>query len=243
MLDPRTRLLLTILFILCVNLIPVSSWVLYAIALTLVWGAIVVSRASFARVWFRTLAALPFMLAGLAIPFTTPGPVLWTIPGLGWDVTRTGLEHFGAVGARFLLAVQATVTLVLVTPGHDLISALGRIGVPAALVAIIGLMYRYLAVLGDDAARMLRARAARSARAPGGRRPPLLWQARVTGSMIGSLFVRAVARGDRLHVAMRSRGFDGTVRTLYSGRLRWVDWTMLSAAAAVTLFLLFWRLR
>ncbi len=239
--DPRTRILLTLLFILSVNLVPLSSWWLFVAALVIVWTFIALSGASFMKIWLRTLATLPFLLAALAIPFTTPGPVVWTLPVLHWTVSNSGVELFGTVVVRFLLAVQATVTLASVTPSHELFLALGRIGVPSALVAIIGLMYRYLSVLGDDASRMLRARSARSARAPGGRRPSMLWQARVTGSMIGSLFVRAVGRGDRLYMAMRSRGFDGTIRTLHRGGLHRLDWAMLSAGVTITLWLLFWR--
>jgi cobalt/nickel transport system permease protein len=240
-LDPRTRILITLLFVLWINMIPPAQWWLYGVALMVVWAFVLASGAPLMKIWLRTLATLPFLLAALAIPFTTPGPVVWTVPGVGWQLTRSGLELFGSVLARFLLAVQATVTLASVTPAHELFQALGRIGVPAALVAIIGLMYRYLTVLGDDAARMLRARAARSSRAPGGRRPSLLWHTRVTGSMIGSLFVRAVARGDRLHMAMRSRGFDGTVQTLNKSRLHSSDWIVLSIAVAATLGLLYWR--
>lgn len=241
-LDPRTRILLTLLFVIWVNLIPFSEWWLYGAALVLVWGFIAFSGASFVKIWLRTLATLPFLVAALAIPFTTPGPVLWTMPPLGWTISSSGLELFGTVIVRFLLAVQATVTLASVTPAPELFQALGRIGVPAALVAIISLMYRYLSVLGDDASRMLRARAARSARPLGGRRPSLLWQTRVTGSMIGSLFVRAVDRGDRLHMAMRSRGFDGTIRTLKSSSLNRLDWGALSVAAVLTGWLFYWRL-
>ncbi len=241
-LDPRTRILITLLFILSVNLISIGEWWLYGVALLVLWTFITMSGAPLVKIWVRTLATLPFLLAALAIPFTTPGPVVWTVPGLGWQLTGSGIELFGAVLARFLLAVQATVTLASVTPAHELFHALGRIGVPGALVAIIGLMYRYLSVLGDDASRMLRARAARSSRAPGSRRPSMLWQTRVAGSMIGSLFVRAVERGDRLHMAMRSRGFDGTVRTMYKGRLHWADWTLLFIAGGVTLGLIYWRL-
>ncbi|MFZ0426767.1 MAG: cobalt ECF transporter T component CbiQ [Acidobacteriota bacterium] len=234
-LDPRTRILATLLFILSVNLVPLADWWLYLVGLALVWSCIAISGASFLKIWLRTLATLPFLLAALAIPFTTPGAVIWKMPGVGWPVTSAGIERFGTVLVRFLLAVQATVTLASVTPAHELLQALGRIGVPAALVAIIGLMHRYLSVIGDDAARMLRARAARSARMPGGRRPSPLWQTRVAGSMIGSLFVRAVSRGERLHMAMRSRGFDGTIRSLEMRRLRRIDWIALGVCAAATL--------
>jgi cobalt/nickel transport system permease protein len=90
----------------------------------------------------------------------------------------------------------------------DLLVALQQLKVPALLVAVVGLMWRYLFVLSDEVSRMLRARAGRSATAPGARAGgSLLWRARVAGGMAGSLFVRSLERADRVHAAMLSRGY------------------------------------
>jgi cobalt/nickel transport system permease protein len=83
------------------------------------------------------------------------------------------------------------------------------------MVAIISFMYRYLGVLGDEAGRMNRAKASRSAvgrdgRTGGGMR----WRATVTGSMVGSLFLRSYERSERIYSAMQARGFDGELRYL-----------------------------
>jgi cobalt/nickel transport system permease protein len=41
-----------------------------------------------------------------------------------------------------------------------------------------------------------------------------LWQARGTGRTVGALVVRTFERGERVHVAMLARGYDGTMPTL-----------------------------
>ena len=83
------------------------------------------------------------------------------------------------------------------------------------MVAIISFMYRYLGVIGDEAARMNRARAARSADRGGrGAGGSLRWRAGVTGSMVGSLFLRSYERSERIYAAMQARGFDGELRYL-----------------------------
>jgi cobalt/nickel transport system permease protein len=83
------------------------------------------------------------------------------------------------------------------------------------MVAIISFMYRYLGVLGDEAQRMNRARASRSAARPGRRAGgSLLWRGRVTGAMVGSLFLRSYERSERVYSAMLARGFDGELRYL-----------------------------
>ena len=94
---------------------------------------------------------------------------------------------------------------------HD---ALRALRVPAVIVSIIGFMYRYLAVLTDEAARMNRGRQARSAAPPQGTGGGSIgWRARVTGAMVGSLFIRSYERSERVFAAMLARGYDGTFRT------------------------------
>ena len=83
------------------------------------------------------------------------------------------------------------------------------------MVSIISFMYRYLGVLGDEATRMNRARASRSAVGPSGRPGGTIrWRASVTGSMVGSLFLRSYERSERIYGAMQARGFDGQLRYL-----------------------------
>ena len=71
--------------------------------------------------------------------------------------------------------------LTATTPALRLLEALRALRMPAILVAIVMLMYRYLFVLVDEAQRMMRARAARSAavgRKSGG---TLIWRRKIGG--------------------------------------------------------------
>ena len=74
-------------------------------------------------------------------------------------VTDRGLLRLAEILAKSLLSVQAALVLVRTTPFHDLLWALRGLGLPRLLVAVVGLMYRYLFVLADEAGRLLRARA------------------------------------------------------------------------------------
>jgi cobalt/nickel transport system permease protein len=84
-------------------------------------------------------------------------------------------------------------------------------------------MYRYLAVLTDEASRMLRARYARSGGAGGRSGGSIRWRATVTGRMVGSLFLRAYERSERIYAAMQARGFEGEFRHLRARALRRVE--------------------
>ena len=63
-------------------------------------------------------------------------------------------------------------------------------------------------------------------RAPGLRRP----RARTAGTLIGNLLVRALARAERIHAAMRARGFTGRLPVRRPWRFRAADAFVLGAA-------------
>jgi cobalt/nickel transport system permease protein len=70
-------------------------------------------------------------------------------------------------------------------------------------VQIMGFMVRYLDVVGDELARMRVALASRGFTP----RDPRHWP--VIARSAGALFIRSYERGERVHLAMVSRGYDG----------------------------------
>jgi cobalt/nickel transport system permease protein len=84
-----------------------------------------------------------------------------------------------------------------------LLSGLDRLRVPRVMTGITGFMVRYLDVVGGELKRMNIARRSR------GHDPRWFWQARAVASTAGSLFVRSFERGERVHLAMVSRGYAG----------------------------------
>jgi cobalt/nickel transport system permease protein len=131
-------------------------------------------------------------------------PVFHRTPELvmGPLTLSTGWLSFLSVVLRFVLGVSAVLVIVATTGMDALANALGRLGLPRLLTTQLLLLYRYVFVLGDEAARMLRAH---HARAPTRPRPSL----GIAGSMLGGLLLRSVARAERIHTAMLARGFDG----------------------------------
>jgi cobalt/nickel transport system permease protein len=193
---------------------------------------------------------LPFVLAALPLLVTVAGTPLATVRLGGWAVTfsESGTERFVSTVAKSWISVQAAILLATTTPVQGLLVAMRAVRVPRLLVAVIGLMWRYLFVLADEAGRLLRARAARSgassqrgARAGGS----IAWRARATGGMAGSLFLRSLERADRLYAAMVSRGYDGETRALPAPRVSSGSWWVLGCGlSALTLLVvagyLFW---
>jgi cobalt/nickel transport system permease protein len=232
-LDPRVKLVLALAFIVTASLTPVGAWPIYILLFSIALSVELLSELGVAYVLKRANLALPFLLAALPIIFTSGSPVLFVIPlGFGGlEVSQEGLVRFASIGFKSWVSVQIAVVLASTTPFPDLLVAMRALKVPRLLVAIFGLMWRYLFVLADEALRLMRARTSRSghsAHATGRVGGTVAWRARVTGGMAGSLFLRSFERGDRIYSAMAARGYDGEVRTFPLPRLQGVQWSVLA---------------
>ena len=246
-LDPRVKLLLSLAYILTCALTPPGAWPVYILLLAMVLSVEILSDLGISYVQKRSLLALPFILAAFPVVFTISGEPLASISIASWTltVTQPGVERFISIALKSWISVQAAVVLAASTPFPALLAAMRAIHIPRLLVAIFGLMWRYLFVLADEALRLMRARAARSGQstAPGAKTGgSLAWRARVTGGMAGSLFLRALERSDRIYMAMVSRGYDGEVRTIPLPGLNGIQITILTLglfALALLLLLAF----
>jgi cobalt/nickel transport system permease protein len=218
-LDPRVKFVLTLAFILTTALTPMGAWPVYILLFSMVLSVEMLSELGVGYVLKRASLALPFVLAALPVLVTVRGAPILAVPIGSWTLTVTleGVERFASIAVKSWLSVQMAIVLASSTPFPDLLVAMRAVKIPRLLVAIVGLAWRYLFVMADEALRLMRAREARSgrparpgARAGGG----VVWRARVTGGMAGSLFLRSFERADRIYAAMLSRGYDGEVRTL-----------------------------
>jgi len=212
-LDPRVKFALTLAFILAVALTPLGAWPVYILLFSIVLSVEILSELGVSDVLKRSTLALPFALAALPMLFTVKGLPLLTLGPL--TITQEGVERFAGIAAKSWISAQMAIVLASSTPFPDLLLAMRAFKIPRLLVAILGLMWRYLFVMADEALRLMRARQARSgqpaasaARVGGS----VAWRARVTGGMAGNLVLRSFERADRIYAAMASRGYDGEVR-------------------------------
>jgi cobalt/nickel transport system permease protein len=232
-LDARVKLVLAVLFIVSTALTPDGAWPAYVLLVALALGVAVASQLGVGFVQRRAAVALPFALAAVTVVFSTPGrPLLaWQVLGQEVALTDAGLMRFASILLKSWVSVQVAVVLTTSTPFPILLQAMRSLGIPKVLVATAGFAYRYIFVIGDEALRMMGARAARSGvtsssndGARDGRRGgSVLWRARVTGGMAGSLFLRSIERSERIYDAMLARGYDGESRSLRPPVLRLHD--------------------
>jgi len=219
-LDPRTRILTTLAFVLAVMATPPGAWLAFVLYAGLMLGLILLAKLPLLYVLKRSAVILPFVLMiAIFIPFLGHGEVAGSYNVWLWrvSVTHEGLLILWNVAAKSWLSALALILLSSTTRFSDLLQGLERLGVPKVMVMILAFMYRYIFVLVDEVMRMQRARDSRNF---GGRQ---FWQIRTVGNMIGTLFIRSYERAERVYGAMVARGFDGQVRTLSQLRFRRAD--------------------
>jgi cobalt/nickel transport system permease protein len=156
----------------------------------------------------RALIELPFVLFAFALPFLGAGERV-EVAGMGLSVD--GLHGAWNILAKGTLGVLASLLLAATTTTRDLIVGLDRLRCPQVLTQIATFMLRYLDVLVGEARRMRVARVSR------GDDPRFLWQLRGFAAGVGALFLRAFERGERVYLAMVSRGYAGRMPVLGQG--------------------------
>lgn len=214
-LDPRTKLLASLVFMSAVVLTPANNWRLFSFYLLLAAGLVLLSRLPLSHVLKRSLVIFPFVLMTVVfVPFFREGQVLG-----GWDigpwhivVTFEGLAVLVNVLMKSLLCILCLIVLSSTTRFEQLLRGMLWLKVPRVLVEIISFMYRYIFVIADQAMRMQIARESRNFGR--GHRNVL----KATASIVGILFIRSYERAERIYAAMVSRGYDG--RLPLSGSLR-----------------------
>jgi cobalt/nickel transport system permease protein len=151
----------------------------------------------------RMVVETPVLVFAAVLPLVATGP---QVDVLGVSLSEPGLLAGGGLVMKATLGVLASMLLAATTEPRDLLVGLERLRVPVQLVQIMGFMVRYLDVVTDELRRMKTARESRGFSA----RNPRHWP--VLGRSAGALFIRSFERGERVHLAMISRGYDGSAR-------------------------------
>ncbi len=226
-LDPRLRVGLTSVYAFVVALSYQFSVLIAALVLSAILMGI--AQVSIKAVFKRIVMvnALIFLL-WLVLPFTFNGEVLTRIGSFA--VYRPGVVLAAQITLKsnaILLAFIALIaTMSLATLGH----ALYRLRVPEKIVQLLLMTYRYIFVIEQEYLRLLRAAKIRGFR-PGTNANTY----RTYAYVIGMLFVRAVARAERVQQAMLCRGFKGKFHSLQEFQITSASWAFAILMSAIIL--------
>ena len=205
------KVLALIGFMLLVVATPGDWLPAFAGYLAVLVAVVAVSRVPATYLLRRMVVEVPFVVFALLMPFIATGP---RVDVLGVAVSQPGLAAAWALLVKGTLGVLASLTLAATTEPRDLLAGLERLRVPNLLVQIMGFMVHYLDVVTDEMRRMRVARESRGFTARDVRHWPVIARS------AGALFIRSYERGERVHLAMLSRGYTGTMP-----RLQQVDHT------------------
>ena len=204
-LDPRAKILGCIVLVVTVVLSPplrpfeLAGLVLFFALTTLA------ARLPLPRILARTAIVLPFAGAiALFAPLTQSGGSL-SAGGLAGAYAGGGWIAAYAVISKAWLSAWAVVLLTATTPVPLLFKGLKALKAPGVVLTMLSFLYRYVDTMSAQLVSLRRAMDSRGFALSSWQRVQLY------GHLAGNLFLRAVERGERVHAAMLSRGYDGTM--------------------------------
>ena len=210
-LDPRTKLLATVLYIIAIFL--AKGPIAYGVLILTLIVSVRISKVG-ARALFRGLKPVLFIIAFTAVLnlFYTTGTVIahfWI-----FHVTREGVITAIAMMLRISLLIMGTFLLtyttspIRLTDGlEDLLGPLKKLGVPVhELAMMMSIALRFIPTLIEETDKIMSAQRARGADFESGN---LLQRAKALIPLLVPLFVSAFRRADELATAMECRCYHG----------------------------------
>lgn len=204
-LPAHVKLVAAVSFVLLVVTTPGHvwwAWAIYAVTVGSLARAAGLGLVSLRR---AALVELPFVLFALLLPVMAPGE---RVGVLGVSLSVAGLAGAWNLLAKATIGVLVSFSLAATTAPRELLTGLERLRMPALIVQIMAFMVRYLDVVDGEMRRMHVARLSR------GFTHGDVRQWGVVARSAGALFIRSYERGERVHLAMLSRGYTGTMPTL-----------------------------
>ncbi|MGB7980303.1 MAG: cobalt ECF transporter T component CbiQ [Candidatus Nanopelagicales bacterium] len=216
LLAPEVKIVALVLFMFVVVATPAEQFWAFGLYAAMLIGIAAIAGLNARIVAPRMLVEIPFVLFAVLMPFFGPDP---SVRVLGVWLSVAGLWAAWGILAKATLGVLAAVILAASTRSRDIIAGLAALRLPAVMVSITMFMLRYMHVVADEMHRMGVARESRGFQATGVRSWPVL------GQSAGALFIRSYERGERVHLAMLSRGYTGTMPVLdapVTSRSQWL---------------------
>lgn len=200
-LDPRAKLITTLVFI--ITVVSYGKYELFALIPFFIFPMVQITSGGLPLAYLlrKVMIVAPFAIfIGMFNPLLDREPLLQ----LGNINISGGWVSYLSIMVRFILTVTAALSLIALTGFNTVCLALEKIGLPRPFVVQLLFLYRYIFVLTDEAARLVRARSLRSFQSKGMGFKPFV-------SMLGQLLLRTLDRAQRVHLAMQCRGFAGHI--------------------------------
>jgi cobalt/nickel transport system permease protein len=161
-----------------------------------------IAKIPFSLLFKRSLIEIPFVFFAILMPFFGSGEKVQVGP---FELYREGLIAGSGIVVKGTLGVMTAIILSTSTTAREILRGLERLKLPVLMVQIASFMLRYVNVVNDEMERMKVARESRGFEATG------LKHWKVLATVAGALFIRSYERGERVHLSMLSRGYEGVL--------------------------------
>lgn len=228
-LPPHVKLVTAFGFLLIAVVTPAANYLSFIGYFTIVFALILSAKLPIITVLKRMVVEVPFVIFAILMPFLGNGPYI-EIAGL--NISEPGFNAGLSILLKSTLGVLISILISSTTNVRDILHGLAHLKVPALLINIATFMLRYSAVITDELHRMKTARESRGFIAKG----PRDWK--IVAQVAGALFIRSYERGERVHLAMLSRGFTGQMPQVAHSKATARNWMEVSVLPITALLVL-----
>ncbi|MGM0366379.1 MAG: cobalt ECF transporter T component CbiQ [Actinomycetota bacterium] len=205
-LKAKDKLIITILNIIFMVSIGKGRYAVLAL-----FGALAIITAVLFKPHFKKLAKkvpLVFLyplFVSIFIPFTLPGEVLASLDlGLfAATVTDNGITTFYTILIKSFLSILLVASLTLSTDEKELFHGLRKLRVPAIMVTIMFVMYRYIFLIREESKTGQMAINSRVFK------KSYYAKNRKLSYLMGNMLIKSFDRAENIYRSMESRGFCG----------------------------------
>ncbi len=213
-LDPRMKILLTLLYI--VLLFFIKNFTGFFAFAILTVAVILFAKLPLLYV-LKGIKPLMFIIVftGIINLFMTPGKIWVTIPHTPLCITYEGVRTAALMIVRLVFLIMGTSVLTLTTSPlsltdgiEKLLSPFKKIGLPAhELAMMMSIALRFIPTLLEETEKIMKAQTARGADFESGN---LIKRAKALVPLLVPLFISAFRRADELAMAMECRCYNGS---------------------------------
>ncbi len=161
------------------------------------------------RAYLARFYIIPLFSLVIVLPFAFINADI-TLHGI--SISRSGSIYVILFTLRVMAAVACISLLLFTTRFSSILASLRRMRVPSTLVSVMAIVYRYLFTFLTQLNDMLIGRRSRTV---AGKR-----SIRGATRFAGNFMSRILFKSDAVYIAMRARGFDGSMKT-FSKKFEW----------------------
>lgn len=205
-LNIRNKLIITLVNIFFIVSVTRGSYLIFAFYFLATLIVVFLFKPKFKQLVKRVSLVFlyPFFIS-IFIPFANEGAAVAKIDLKVFTlaVTDNGLAIFATVLIKSFLSILLLASLIVSTDEIELLHGLRKIHLPAVIVSIIFLMYRYIFMVTEESRAGQMAIKSRVFQ-----KSYHTVNKRLTHVM-GNLFIKSLDRAENVYKSMESRGFDG----------------------------------